>query len=71
MHASQDIKQIEFKNVNNVYIQLNLKSDKGIRICSEIHKHINFVWKKEELSEECRKFVIADIYNKVGNVCIM
>jgi hypothetical protein len=71
MHVSQDMKQIQFKNLNSIYIQLNLKSDNGIRIYSEIHKHINFVWKKEELSEECKKSVIAHIYNKAGNVCIM
>jgi hypothetical protein len=71
MHFSQDIKQIQFKTLNNIYIELSLKSDNGITICSEIHKHISFVWKKEELSEECRKSVIAHIYNKVGNVCIM
>jgi len=63
-HVSQDIKQIQLKNQNNISIQLNLKSDKGIRICSEIHKHISFVWKKEEMSEECKKSVTAHIYNK-------
>jgi len=63
-HVSQDIKQIQLKNQNNIPIRLNLKSDKGLRICSEIHKPISFVWKKEELSEECKKSVTTHIYNK-------
>jgi hypothetical protein len=36
----------------------------GRTICSEIHKLINFIWKKGELSEEWKESITVPIYQK-------
>jgi len=36
----------------------------GRTICSEIHKLINSIWNKEELSEEWKELIIVPIYKK-------
>jgi hypothetical protein len=36
----------------------------GRSIRSEIHRFINFIWNKKELSEEWKELIIVRIYNK-------
>ena len=36
----------------------------GRTICSEIHKHINSLWNKEELPEDWKESIIVPIYEK-------
>jgi hypothetical protein len=37
----------------------------GVRsIRSEIHRLVNFIWNKKELSEEWKESIIVHIYNK-------
>jgi len=35
-------------------------------LCSEIHKHINSLWRKEELPQQWKESIIVPIY-KTGN----
>jgi hypothetical protein len=42
----------------------------GRTICSEIHKLINSIWNKEELSEDWKESIIVSIYKKSDKTCI-
>jgi hypothetical protein len=36
----------------------------GETLRSEIHKHINFIWNKEELSDKWEEYIIIPVYKK-------
>ena len=51
---------------HNHQVPAELAKAGGRTIHSEIHKLINSIWNKEELTEEWKESIILLIYNKKG-----
>jgi hypothetical protein len=53
-----------YKSPGTDQIPAELIKAEGSTICCEIHKHINSIWNKEELSEEWKESIIVPVYKK-------
>jgi hypothetical protein len=60
--AIEEIKRQKSPSIEQIPAEM-LKAG-GRTICCEIHKLINSVWKKRELSEEWKESIIVPIYKK-------
>jgi hypothetical protein len=56
-----------YKSPGSNQILAELVQPEGEVLRSEIHKHINSMWNKEELPDQCKESLIVRIYKKGDN----
>jgi hypothetical protein len=61
------VKLKKYKSSGSNQIPAELIQEGGEILPSAIHKFINFVWNKEELPDQWKESVIAQVHKKGGN----
>jgi hypothetical protein len=57
--AIEKLKRYKSPGINQIPAEF-IKAG-GSKICSEIHKHINSIWNKEELPEQWKESIIVPV----------